>query len=113
MATQYVLWGSALWGDGLWGPNLWETITQETVRRAGGGAPKRRQYLVRGRKYLLTDWELYALVQQLIAGDEPLQRAEVKVVVADKARVVPVQVWRAAIVPVLDEDDEEALLMLL
>ena len=101
-------WGVA-WGDS-WGAVL------SSSRFAGGGGVRRRGYIIRGRKYWLTDWELSRLLYSLALSDEPVQRKEVKVLPVNptaKPRIVSPAMWAEVKPTITDQWEEEEFLLLL
>lgn len=91
-----------------------------SVARAGGG---RKGYIIKGKKYFLTQRELEQVIAQMLAE---LKREDV--VVDEQQRIIPKRAWKAiqksiksldalvSIEPMViedEDDDEEALLMLL
>jgi hypothetical protein len=91
-------------------------------RRQGGGAPRRRGYIVKGQRYWLTDDELALLLARMLSE---VKRSDVKVD-GRKPKVLSNKTWNELQVtlkalevlttPEVDDsedDDEEALLLLM
>ena len=104
-------WGSS-WGSA-WG-NAWGLIQAE-ARRFAGGRPLRRGYIIRGRKFYFTQDELAQYVARLVAADVPIQREQIREVPKEGGKSTPlsVTVWETLVAPMFDDDDEEALMLLL
>jgi hypothetical protein len=104
-------WGAA-WGAA-WG-GAWGAITSSSeFRFAGGRWNEKRIWVIRGRRYWLTDWEAAHLIQSLQETEEPVRRVEVKVFPKEgaKPRQVSQQMWEQLVSPVDDEEEELILLL--
>ena len=91
------------------------------VNRAGGFRRRegpRKGYIIKGKRYWLTDEELSIEIALMLAE---VSRSDIKEVTAGKPKTISKRTWDAirplermeALVPNYDEDDEEALLMLM
>jgi hypothetical protein len=101
----------------------------EVTRRRHAGT--RKNYIIKGQKYALTDYELALLIQQML---DEVKRPEVQVVTAKEVRQVSRKVWKrlketlsslealtldkvqevveSNVIEYDDEDDEEILMLL-
>lgn len=117
-------WGTS-WGTS-WG-TAWDRAAAALtpVRTFAGGFPRREQfrkgYIIKGKRYWLTEEELAVMVAQMLAE---VSRGDIKQVTAGKPKTISKRTWDAirplerleAVARQFDDsedDDEEALLMLL
>jgi hypothetical protein len=102
------------------GYGIGDFVAPEPVvpRRHAGGFPIRKGYIIKGKRYWLTDDELMVLVAQEIAS---ISRKDVKQVTAGKPKPISKKVWDLiapmerleALTPKeADEDDDEEVLMM-
>lgn len=121
-AGEYLI-GADYWNDGYAEPgyagNAVISIGAAQTIRAYG---TRKGYIIKGKKYFLTQRELEQVIAKMLAE---LKREDI--VVDEQQRIIPKRAWKAiqksiskldalvSVEPMLidDEDDEEALLMLL
>ena len=91
------------------------------VNHAGGFRRRegpRKGYIIKGKRYWLTDEELSVEIALMLSE---VSRSDIKEVTAGKPKTISKRTWDAirplermeALVPNYDEDDEEALLMLM
>ena len=97
------------------------TPSTTIVNHAGGFRRRegpRKGYIIKGKRYWLTDEELSIEIALMLAE---VSRSDIKEVTAGKPKTISKRTWDAirplermeALVPNYDEDDEEALLMLM
>lgn len=96
----------------------------EATRRHAGGYKLRKGYLIKGRRYFLSDDELAVHIAQML---QEVSRGEVKEITAGKPKVISKRTWDAikpmerlnalsdmlATDLIAEDDDEETLLMLM
>lgn len=96
----------------------------ETTRRHAGGYKLRKGYLIKGRRYFLSDDELAVHIAHML---QEVSRGEVKEITAGKPKVISKRTWDAikplerlnalsdmlATELIAEDDDEETLLMLM
>lgn len=115
-------WGTS-WGTS-WG-TAWARVAAaiQPVRAGGFRRPEqfRKGYIIKGKRYWLTEEELALMVAQMLAE---VSRSDIKEVTAKKPKTISKRTWDAirplarleAVARQFDDsedDDEEALLMLL
>lgn len=97
---------------------------EPTTRRHAGGYKLRKGYLIKGRRYFLSDDELAVHIAHML---QEVSRGEVKEITAGKPKVISKRTWDAikpmerlnvlsdmlAIDSIAEDDDEETLLMLM
>lgn len=95
-----------------------------TTRRHAGGYKLRKGYLIKGRRYFLSDDELAVHIAQML---QEVSRGDVKEITAGKPKVINRRTWDAikplerldalsnilATDLIAEDDDEETLLMLM
>jgi len=96
----------------------------ETTRRHAGGYKLRKGYLIKGRRYFLSEDELAVHIANML---QEISRGEVKEITAGKPKVISKRVWDTikpmerldalssmfATETIADDDEEETLLMLM
>lgn len=104
--------------------NLVWSGAQVTERRHAGGYKLRKGYLIKGRRYFLSDDELAVHIAHML---QEVSRGDVKEITAGKPKVINRRTWDAikplerlsalsdmlATELIAEDDDEETLLMLM
>lgn len=83
---------------------------------AGSAYRQRKGYIIRGKRYWLTEEELAILVAQMLME---ISRSDVKEVTAGKPKTISKRIWNTirplerleALLPVEDDDEDETMMM--
>ena len=111
------------WGDS-WGASwgaTWDRVLSEVARRHAGGYKLRKGYIIKGKRYWLSDDELARVIAQEL---QDISRKDVKEITAGKPKPLDSRTWAivkpleriealaAQMNPVVPDESEDDILMM-